>query len=526
MYMKKSSQNYNSKRISTLIFSVSVISVAVTVAAFSILNTGRVSAQTIFPGIGATSFPGENTGPIPDAGAGCGNPAATSRDVVFSVSGLPGRLSTVEVKANILHTWIGDLTATLIAPGGEQHILFSNTGGVPSFICGDGSDLIGNYTFKDTASGTNWWTAAFDNVNSIPTGEYRTTEAGPMASAETSPVTELSAAFQGINSPNGIWTLRVNDANGGDTGSVESAQLTLTTTIQPSSPILDFDGDSKTDVSVFRPNPTTFADNVGPSGSSSQWWIFNSATETPLGITFGSNTDVPVPADYTGDGKTDVAFFRPSTSEWYVLRSEDMTFFAFPFGAANDVPVSGDFDGDGVSDPAVYRPSQGTWFIFRSSDSGVSAVPFGIAEDKPTIADFDGDGRDDIAVYRPSAQQWWQLRSTLGVIGYQFGSPEDKTVVGDYTGDGLADVAFYRPSTSEWFVIRSEDASFFAFPWGSPGDLPVPGDYDGDSVADAAVWRASDSTWYIDGSTSGFEAVLFGLMTDRPLPNYVVMPQP
>jgi subtilisin-like proprotein convertase family protein len=298
----------------------------------------------------------------------------------------------------------------------------------------------------------------------------------------------------------------INDANFSIT---TSARRTLT----------DFDGDGKTDVSIFRPNPTGFAENLGPEGSSSQWWILRSGDVSALGIAFGTPSDVLVPADFTGDGKTDVAFFRPSTGTWFVLRSEDSTFYAFPFGSNGDIPAPGDFDGDGKSDPAVYRPSSGTWFILRSSDSGTSAVPFGIAEDRPTVADFDGDGKADIAQYRPSVNQWWQLRSTAGVIGYQFGASGDKTAIGDYTGDGKADIAFYRPSTSEWFVIRSEDASFFAFPWGAAGDISAPGDYDGDGTTDAAVFRPSNNTWFINGSTSGFQAVPFGTTGDVPLPN-------
>ena len=33
---------------------------------------------------------------------------------------------------------------------------------------------------------------------------------------------------------------------------------------------------------------------------------------------FGSAGDVPVPGDYDGDGRTDIAIFRPSTSEWFI----------------------------------------------------------------------------------------------------------------------------------------------------------------------------------------------------------------
>lgn len=281
----------------------------------------------------------------------------------------------------------------------------------------------------------------------------------------------------------------------------------------------DFDGDGKTDVSVFRPNPAALPGKVTPEGSTSQWWIFNSGSQTPLGSTFGSPDDLLVPADFTGDGKTDIAFYRPSTAFWYVLRSEDATFYAFPFGGSGDIPAPGDFDGDGKADPAVYRPSSGTWFIFRSSDSGVSAIPFGIAEDKPVVSDYDGDGMDDVAVYRPSANQWWLLRSSAGVLGVQFGDPGDRSAIGDWTGDGRSDLAFYRPSTSQFFVLRSEDMTFFAFPWGAAGDIPASGDYDGDGVMDAAIFRPSTGTWFINRSTDGFLAIPFGLTNDVPIPS-------
>ena len=85
-------------------------------------------------------------------------------------------------------------------------------------------------------------------------------------------------------------------------------------------------------------------------------------------LQFGASTDRIVPVDYTGDGKTDVAFWRPSTGQWFVLRSEDFSFFAFPFGATADVPVPADYDGDGITDFAVYHQAAGTWYIRQSTD--------------------------------------------------------------------------------------------------------------------------------------------------------------
>ncbi len=60
----------------------------------------------------------------------------------------------------------------------------------------------------------------------------------------------------------------------------------------------DYDGDGKTDIAVFRPN--------GVSGA--EWWIRRSSNSTVFATQFGSTTDKAVPADYTGDGKADIAF--------------------------------------------------------------------------------------------------------------------------------------------------------------------------------------------------------------------------
>jgi spore coat protein A len=102
---------------------------------------------------------------------------------------------------------------------------------------------------------------------------------------------------------------------------------------------------------------------------------------------FGNSTDKIVPGDYTGDGKTDVAFWRPSTGEWFILRSEDTSYYAAPFGTAGDIPIPGDYDGDGKFDATVFRPSVGTWFVTRTS-GGTSAQQFGTDGDRPLPTAF------------------------------------------------------------------------------------------------------------------------------------------
>ncbi len=57
------------------------------------------------------------------------------------------------------------------------------------------------------------------------------------------------------------------------------------------------------------------------------------------------------------------------------------TFSAIQFGLANDLPVQADYDGDGKFDIAVFR--QGIWYILRSSDAQVLILQFGLANDRP-----------------------------------------------------------------------------------------------------------------------------------------------
>jgi hypothetical protein len=264
----------------------------------------------------------------------------------------------------------------------------------------------------------------------------------------------------------------------------------------------DYDGDGKSDVSIFRP-------------SNGQWWYQQSVDSGVRALTFGTSTDKPVPADYDGDGKTDIAIYRPSTGEWFILRSSDLSFFSVPFGVSTDKPAPGDYDGDGLADIAVFRPSEGTWYIDKTS-GGIQISQWGSSGDTPVNADYDGDGKSDIAIYRPADGSWWINQSGGGVFVTSFGAGADKPVTADYTGDGKSDVAVWRPSTGTWFVLRSEDFSFFAVPFGTAGDIPAAGDYDGDGKADFAIFRPSGANWFVQRTTAGILIQQFGASGDLP----------
>ena len=266
----------------------------------------------------------------------------------------------------------------------------------------------------------------------------------------------------------------------------------------------DFDGDGKTDFSIFRPNE-------------GNWYTLSSSNGNFTPFNFGNSEDILTPGDFDGDGKTDYAIFRPSTGTWFSFSRSLLT--VKQFGANGDIPAAADFDGDGKADLAVFRPSTGVWYVLNSFDSrgtSTTIIQFGQNGDKPVAGDYDGDGKSDIAIFRPTTGQWFLNKSTQGFGVVQFGVNGDIPVHDDFDGDGKTDTAVFRPSNGVWYLNRSLQG-FTAFQFGISTDIPSEGDFDGDGKADAAVYR--NGIWYIFLSQSnGFLVSQFGITGDKPIP--------
>jgi FG-GAP-like repeat len=274
------------------------------------------------------------------------------------------------------------------------------------------------------------------------------------------------------------------------------------------------------DLAVWRPSNGYFYVLGGPNSAQTfvQW---------------GISTDVPVPGDYDGDGKTDFSIYRPSDGFWWIVKSSSPNeSISLQFGAACTQPAPNscdkvapaDYDGDGKTDAAVFRPSNGSWyFLLSGSGNSFHTQQFGLATDLPAPGDYDGDGKADIGVWRDSNKTFYSSNSSSGqlsVVSVQTASGNNTPISADYDGDGRADYAVR--SGNNWVIKGSSNNQLQTIAWQTSGEINVQNDYDGDGKVDIATWNNSTGIWSIrqSGSNNSLLTVQWGTAGDIPVPAY------
>ena len=281
----------------------------------------------------------------------------------------------------------------------------------------------------------------------------------------------------------------------------------------PPARVGDYNGDGKTDMSLFRPSAGSWHLRVNGGGYStpkSGWGFYG---------------DEPAPGDYNGDGKADFAYYHPDNGNWYVTYTGGSTAtLKTGWGFKGDIVVPGDYNGDGKADLTIWRPSTGTWYTSYTGSSTIFQRQWGTAGDIPVPGDYNGDGKSDMMVWRSSNYTWYVVYSgtTSGVVLRSgWGNLGDIPVPGDFNGDRKSDMMVFRPSNGTWYLAYTGGSTIhLANAFGGYDDIPTAGDYDGDGKSDAMFFRPSNGTWNVRFASGGGGAMLsgWGGAGDLPMP--------
>lgn len=294
--------------------------------------------------------------------------------------------------------------------------------------------------------------------------------------------------------------------------------------------MLDFDSDGKRDVAFWNPPTAPNVDGVFQYRlSNTQTWVTKS---------MGRLGDIPVLADYNGDGVTDLAVYIPGggvnhdtpiTTEayWRYCPTDpsspstpcpDSSIQTYQFGWRGDIPLPGlDFDrSSATSHLAIFRPSQHKWVWGPVADFNLGTARIVTVGEATTTTPlpglYDTDAKTDLVGYDTMTGKFhlvtsssdWQTTivrsfpppSDAGTMPVSHAVPVPGMIAHRYTFafptpkyKPRLGLALWWPDTGNWNVMWNPDAqsTYSTCQWGTSGDVPLGG------IGSTTAWLSAPS---------------------------------
>ncbi|WP_061218192.1 SpvB/TcaC N-terminal domain-containing protein [Leptospira weilii] len=341
----------------------------------------------------------------------------------------------------------------------------------------------------------------------------------------------------------------------------------------------DFNGDGISDILFFNPKSGNWKAAEGRKEGGYNFKLYANryqgyANEEKIKFFKGN-----VSGDFNADGRSDIAFYLPSTRDFIVAEHDGRVFQFKSYGRLMyGIPdifrmewFPGDYDGNGLSDSVLFDEPTGQWTlmlnkggsfeflrfskkfqnVFRndytpdsnldSSNTDDSSKP-GKDHDKVNflVGDYNGDGRTDISLYDSRSGKWFvgenhrnpnkndsvtfQMQWKLYKV---FTAPEQSLFghdrfSGDFNGDGFSDFLLFDRSNGEWTLGETGDGTIHFKIWSRTPQFKsvtrwLQGDFNGDGRTDIGFYSSSDGKFWIGESTfNGFRYKIYSDMSYGP----------
>jgi hypothetical protein len=237
----------------------------------------------------------------------------------------------------------------------------------------------------------------------------------------------------------------------------------------------DFDGDYKSD----------FA-SVKSEAGALRWSLYFSGSQSPIPsltlFQYGLNGDEIVPADYDGDGRTDLAVARLFLTEsgikqilWIPLASGNQTIAPFYWGLEGDLVLTGDVDGDKRADATVVRKVNGglMWITRTSDGSEITPFFYGLESDIPNLYDLNGDGVIEPVLERVADGKKFFFSRPISKTdpAFQWGLEGDKVFSNFSRGLLKSSLGVWRAVSGQgYFFLRNDPLAAINIPFGVTRD--------------------------------------------------------